>query len=470
MKDDSKESSFCVYKGDADMFSVRDLLKLILPMILQQMLAIFVGTADSMMVSRAGEAAVSGVSLVGELDALLVIVFSSMVTGGTVSVSHALGRGDKEYGRECAKQLIWFSTGLALIISVFVAIVRPNLLNLLYGSAEEAVLSSANDYLAIMLWTFPLVAINNSGFAIFRTMGDTVISLKLSVLENIINICLNAVFIFRCGMGAAGAALASMIARAVTTVFIMIKLHDRRNDIYIEKLNKFRPDPQILKSIMSVGVPHGIENSMFQFGRLATQMLISTMGTVGIAANTVANTLANFLYLPSSAISNAQITVVGRCYGAGEYGQAKKYARILLFWEYICMWGVSALLCVFGGALIGIYNLSDAGAELALKLTLFHCVCTSLVRPLAFNLPSVFKAAGDSKYSMAVSTVSMWVVRVGLAYLLAPESIRIFGTEIPCMGLGIFGVWVAMMGDWVVRAALFLIRFLRGTWLGKKEK
>ena len=225
------------------MFTRKELVKLILPMIAQQLLAIFVGTADSMMVARAGEAAVSGVSLVGELDALLVIVFSSMVTGGAVSVSHALGRGDKKYGCECAKQLLWFSTVLALAIAVGVALFRSSLLDLLYGSAEDSVLQSANAYFAIMAWTFPLVAINNSGFAIFRTMGDTVIGLRLSLMENVINICFNAVFIFGCNMGAAGAALASMIARSVTTVFILIKLCRPVNDIHIEKILRYRPDP-----------------------------------------------------------------------------------------------------------------------------------------------------------------------------------------------------------------------------------
>ena len=451
------------------MFTRRDLFKLILPMIVQQMLAIFVGTADSMMVARAGEAAVSGVSLVGELDALLVIIFSSMVTGGAVSVSHALGRGDKEYGCECAKQLICFSTVIALVIAAVVAVFRGGMIDLLYGSAEKSVLQSANEYLAIMVWSFPLLAINNSGFAILRTIGDTVTALRLSVLENLINICFNALFIFACGMGAAGAALASVIARAFTTVIVLKIICSPKTEIHIEKILRYRPDWEILKKIMRVGVPHGVENSMFQFGRLATQMLISTMGTAGIAANTVANTLANFLYLPSSAIFNAQITVVGRCYGAGEYGQAKKYARTLLFGEYLCMWGVSVLLCAFAGPLIGIYNLSETGAKIAAELTIFHCICTSLVRPLAFNLPSVFKAAGDSKFSMCVSTVSMWVVRVGLAYLFASDSIVIFGTEVKCLGMGIFGIWVAMMADWLVRSAAFLVRFVRGTWLKGKN-
>ena len=447
------------------MFSRRDLIKLILPMIIQQILAILVGTADSMMVSSAGEAAVSGVSLVGELDALLVIAFSSLVTGGSVSVSHALGRGDKKYGRECAKQLIYAATGIALIITIFVGIFRSNILNLLYGSADAAVLESANSYLAIMLLNFPLIAINNSGFALFRTVGDTITSLRLSIMENILNIIGNAIFIYGCGMGAAGAALGTLIARSVTTVLIMIKLLNRKNEIHIEKLLSYRPNISIIKSILSVGVPHGIENSMFQFGRLATQMLISTMGTVGIAANTVANTLGNFLYLPSSAIANATITVVGRCYGAQEFDQAKKYARTLIFWEYICMWGISALLCLFSRQIIGIYNLSAEGTALAVWLTIFHCICSSIIRPLAFTLPSVFKAAGDSKFSMVVSTNSMWVVRVGLAYLLSPENITLFGREIDCFGMGIAGVWVAMMFDWIVRATLFVVRFVRGTWL-----
>lgn len=447
------------------MFSRRDLFRLLIPMILSALLSITVGTADSMMVARAGEAAVSGVSLVGELDALLVIAFSAMVTGGSVCVSHALGGGDKKASCECAKQLIWFATGISVVIMLLVGIFREQLLNALYGSASAEVLFNANSYMRIMVLNFPLIAYNNSCFAILRTTGDTITSLKLSILENALNIAGNAILIMGCGMGAAGAALATLLARSVTTLIITVIILDRRRDVHIEKLLVYRPDRDIIRRIMGIGVPHGIESSMFQFGRVCTQVLVATMGTAGIAANSVANTLANYLWLTSSAVCNASLTVVGRCYGAREYGQAKRYAWMLLRWEYIAMIGVSALMVVFGKPVIGIYGLSDEAAQLAFRLTVFHCLITSLVRPLAFNLPSVFKAAGDSKFSMVVSSTTMWAVRIGFAYLLAPEAFTVFGVTIPGAGMGIMGVWVAMGADWVVRAAFFAVRFIRGTWL-----
>jgi len=437
-------------------------------MIIQQVLAITVGTVDSMMVARAGEAAVSGVSLVGTLDALLVIAFSSMVTGGSVAVSHALGNGDQAFGRECAKQLIFVSTGIALLIAVVVGIFRRPILYTLYGSAEAAVLESANGYLGLIVISFPFLAVYSSGDAIYRTMGDTVTGMWLSVMANVLNVAGNAVFIFGMNMGAAGAALATLISRAVCAVVILVKLHNRENDVYVEKLLRYRPDMSVIKRMLRIGVPHGIESSMFQIGRLATQVLISSMGTAAIAANSVANTIANYLYLPAGAISNAAITVVGRCYGAKENEQAKKYARTLLWWTYLCMWAVSLVLFVTGKSIIGIYRLSEQGARIALELTIFHCIATSLIRPLAFTLPAVFKAAGDAKFSMEVSTLSMWAVRVGSAYIFSLESVNVFGVTLPGFGLGIMGVWVAMVADWVLRSILYSVRFVKGTWLRQK--
>ena len=209
---------------------------------------------------------------------------------------------------------------------------------------------------------------------------------------------------------------------------------------------------------------------MFQVGKLATQVLISTMGTAGIAANSVANTFASYLYLPAGAISNATITVVGRCYGAGEKEQAKNYAKLLLRWTFVCMWVVSAGLLLFSKPLIGIYNLSEEGAKIAFDITLLHLIATCLIRPFAFSLPGVFKAAGDVRFSMIVSTVSMWTLRVGGSYLIAPESFTLFGITVPALGMGIIGVWVAMIADWVLRTVCYAYRFYKGIWLVKGKK
>jgi len=450
------------------MFTKRDLLKMMLPTVIQNVMAVTVNTADSIMVASAGEAAVSGVALVGTLDVLLIMMFSSLVSGGAVVASHALGSKDHPLARKCAKQLIYVATGIALLITVLVSIFSRPILNLLYGSAEADVLEHAHSYLRIIVLSFPMLALYDSGAALFRVMGNTVIAMGLSLIMNIINIAGNAVFIFGFGMGTAGAALSTLIARVVGAAAMIALLHNRKNAVYIEKILSYRPDFTLIRKILQIGVPHGIESSMFQFGRLVMQILISTMGTAAIAANSVANTLANYLYMPSGSIENCSVTVVGRCVGAGEKELAKKYAKTLLLWDYIAMWAVSLVLFLFTAPIIGLYELSQEGAQIALQLTVFHAVCTSLIRPPAFVFSSVFKAAGDVWYSLVVSTVSMWVIRVGFAYILALESVTVLFFTLPGMGLGIYGVWIAMMGDWILRTVLFTVRFIRGKWLVRK--
>ena len=319
-----------------------------------------------------------------------------------------------------------------------------------------------------MAISFPFLALYNAGVAIFRTMGDTSTGMWLSFVANIINIIGNALFIFGFHMGAAGAALSTLIARAVCAIIIMVKVSNKKHTVHIERLFHYRPHKGVISEILRIGVPHGVESSMFQVGKLATQVLISGMGTAGIAANHVANVFASYLYLPAAAVSNAIITVVGRCYGAGELGQARKYAALLMRWTYYCMWIVSAVLLLLSKPLIGIYDLSPDGARMAFDITLLHLIATSLIRPFAFQLPSVFKAAGDVKFTMIISTISMWTLRVGGSYLLAPESFTLFGRTFPALGMGIMGVWVAMIADWALRTVFYGIRFFRGTWLRPK--
>lgn len=438
-------------------------------MILQNILSIAVNTADSMMVASAGEAAVSGVSLVGSIDVLLVLLFSSLVTGGAVTVSHALGSGNKSYTQNCAKQLLYISTIIAVIVSIFAFMFRAPLINTLYAGSDAAVRTNSIDYMGIIVLSFPLLAIFESGTVLLRLMGDTTTTMYLSIICNVINILGNAIFIYGFDMGVQGAALATFISRLFWAVSITAILHNKKRDIYYEKLYRYKPDFMVIKKILRIGVPNGIENSMFQVGRLCTQVLISGMGTAAIAANSVANTLANYHYMPANAIQNATVTVVGRCYGAKEMEQVKKYSRTLILWTYICMWAISLVLFVFAKPIVGIYNLSAEGAQLALIITLFHAISASTIRPLAFSLPAVFKAVGDVNLAMVVSTISMWVVRVGSAFILSLNSITLFGITIPGLGMGIMGVWVAMVADWVLRALVYTPYYIKGKMLGREK-
>ncbi len=447
------------------LFSKRDLIKITVPLIIQQVLSVMVGMINSMMVSSAGEAAVSGVSLVNTLDVLLMLFFTALVTGGTVVVSQFLGRGNQRLVQASVKQLIYASTIMALIVSVLTLIFRVPLLKLLFGSAEQAVLNHAMDYLLYIALSFPFLALYNAGVALYRTMGNSMISMVTTLFLNLTVIGLNFITIQTLQMGAKGAAISTLIARVIFSVVVILMLHNRKNPIYIEKFFHYRPDFNIIKRILAIGVPSGIESALFQFGRLLTQTLIATLGTAAIAANAVALNLADFQYMPGNAIGLAVITIVGRCVGAGQKEQAKKYARILLAAVYGTLWLVVLITFLFSKQLIAIYNLSPEAAETARELLLTHAAIASLIWPLGFGLPHIFRAASDVQFPLIVSTLSMWILRVGCAYLLALPEIHLFGLRVSGMGLGIAGVWYAMFADWVVRAALYGWRFFSNRWL-----
>ena len=454
----------------AQLFSGRALFSIIFPLILQQILSITIGTADSMMVARAGEAAVSGVSLVNTLDTLLVLVFTSLVSGGSVVVSQALGRKDFTGARTAAKQLLYASTGIALLVSVTVILCRHPLLNLLFGAVEADVMQSALGYFFFVALSFPFLAIESANAASFRAMGNSMISLLVSLMMNLINIGGNALFILVFEWGAIGAAVATLISRIVGATVLTILLHSKKNAVYLEKLLHYKPDFRVIRSILHIGVPNGIENGMFQFGKLLTQTLISTMPTAAIAANAVANTLANIQYMTGAAFSNTMVTVVGRCIGAEEKEQAKRYARLLTVLEYLALFIMALVTVIFAKPLIAVYDLSPDSSALAYRMILYHSICAVLVWPIAFTLPSAFRASSDVRFPLVVSMFSMWTFRVALSYVFAQETVSLFGLiTFPGLGMGVMGVWVAMTVDWLFRMVMFIWRFVSGKWLTVKR-
>ena len=452
------------------LFSRSELIGISLPLIIQQILAVTIGMVDTMMVATAGEAAVSGVSLVNSLDTLLVIAFSALVTGGSVVVAQLLGQKNRASALDAAKQLVYSSVAVALVITVVGILLRDFLLGLLFGEVEPDVMMNAQSYFIFVAFSFPFLAINNAGGALYRVMGNSTMSMLISLMMNILNVCGNAIMIYGFGMGAAGAALATLFSRMIGTVVTLILLHNRKNDIYVDRYLDYRPDFRIIKEILRIGVPNGIENSMFHFGKLMTQSLISSMGTAAIAANAVAATLANYQYMPGGALGSAIITVVGRCVGAGEKEQAKRYTRILVGATYACLWVVIAVTFFIAKPVIGIYELSAEGADIAYQLIIYHAILAALLHPVAFTLASSFRAASDVRYPLVVSMFSMWTFRVGLSFYFSLDVVKIFGFTFAGLGMGPLGVWVAMTVDWVFRAILFAWRYLSGKWLTKYKK
>ena len=438
------------------LFTKKDLVKLIIPLVIEQLFAITIGMADSVMVSTAGEAAISGVSLVDTINLLLVYIFSALSAGGAVVISQLLGKGNPLESRHAAKQLIWVVTAMATLLTLIAVIFRKSILSLVFGSIEADVMQNALIYFLFTAMSYPFLGIYNACAAIFRSMGNSKISMSASVLMNCINVTGNAILIFGFGLGAAGAAIATLVARIVGAVIMLVLLRNKNNTIYIDKMLSFKPDFKIIKRICAIGIPTGFENGLFQFGKVLTQSIIATFGTAQIAANAVGSTLAAFQYMPGIAIGLALVTVVGQCVGAGKHEEAKMYAKKMLGVAFALIFGVTVILLLLLNPIIKFYGLGAESATLAKQLIISHSIATCLMHPCAFAIANAFRAASDVKYPLAISIFSMWVFRVGFSYILGLY-----------FGWGAMGVWLAMYCDWIFRACIYIPHFSRGKWLTK---
>lgn len=429
------------------------LVKLIVPMVIEQLLSVTVGMADMIMVSGAGEEAVSGISLVNSINVLLIMVFAAMASGGSVVVSQLLGSGDREKACKGANQQMMICILIAVVVTAAALVFNRSILVLIYGSVDALVMENAVKYFYITALSFPFLAVYNAGSALFRVMGNSHISMFMSVIMNVINIAGNAVFVFGFHMGVEGVAYPTLISRFVAALVLLVLIRNEKLPVHVDKRLRFGWDGEMLKKIMRIGVPQSLENSMFQVGKLLTQSLISGFGTAAIAANACASTVEMLADIPGTAMSLALVTIVGRCVGAGEYGQARNYTGKLIKITYIFMIVLNMILLLLAQNIAGWYNLTELGTHYAVQLIVYHSICCMLIWPLAFTLASALRSAGDAKFTMTSSVISMWIFRIVLAYVIAEG-----------MNMGVLGVWIAMTIDWAVRAVLNVTRFLGGRW------
>ena len=436
------------------MFSKQALRRLIIPLIIEQFLSVMVGMADIMMVSAAGETAVSSVALVDLINVLIINVFSALATGGAVVCAQSIGAQELDRANRAANQLMYIVTAAALVIMALVLLLHRWLLGLLFGQVEPAVMEGAVTYFLISAWSYPFIGLYSGCAALLRAMGNARASMYVSALMNLLNVAGNAVLVYGFGMGVAGVALPSLFSRAVAAAAMLALLHSGRSPVRVSGLLRFRFEPATMARILRIGVPNGLENCFFQLGRVVLVSLISTFGTAQTAANAVANNIDNFGVIPGQALGLALITVVGQCVGAGDWGQVRLYTKKLVKLTYLCTWGLNAALLLGLPLILGLYSLTPETRWYASVLICIHNGCAMLFWPLAFTMPNALRAAGDVRVPMAVSIASMVAVRVGGSYLLGLH-----------FGLGAIGVWIAMVADWVVRLFCFVLRARRKLWL-----
>ena len=434
-------------------FTNRALAALILPLIVEQFLAVLVGMADSVMVASVGEAAVSGVSLVDNIMVLFTNLFAALATGGAVIAGQYLGQKNGKLASRAATQLIWFTTILAVVIMAVIYCGKWFVLHVVFGQIDADVMGHADTYLMIVTASIPFIALYNAGAAIFRAMGNSKVSMQVAMIMNVVNVAGNAILIYGFRRGTEGVAIPTLVSRITAAVLIIFMLSRKENVIHIEKTFRFRPDWTMVKRILGIGIPNGLENSMFQLGKIIVLSLVSTFGTYAIAANAVCNAVANFQVLPGMAINLAVTAVIARCVGAGDYEQAEYFTKKLIRLVYLCMWGVNLIVLCVMPLVLWAYNLSDITAQTARSVLYFHSVSACLIWPVSFTVPSALRAAGDAKVTMVISLASMRIFRIIFSYVLGGW-----------LGLGVLGVWIAMVIDWCVRAVCMTLRYKAGKW------
>lgn len=437
-------------------FTDKALLRLLIPLIIEQTLAVTVGLADSLMVSSLGEGAVSAVSLVDTVNVLLNNLFASLATGGAIITGQFLGGRAMDKAQRSAEQLLIFVGTLSLVVTGLMYLLRHTIVFGLFGSVEADVADNALGYFNIVELSIPFLAIYSAGAALFRIMGNSGISMWVSLGMNLVNVCGNAILIYGLKWDVSGVALPTLASRVFAAVIIIVLLRKQSLPVHLSRKFRLSWDRQMVRQIFRTGVPNGIEGSLFQLGKILLMSVISTFGTASIAANAIANTLMTFQNLPANASGMALTTVISQCVGQRDYDSAHYYTKRLTSFACLSLVVSNGLIMLLMPVILRAYQVSVEARTLAQWLVGSYAIVCTLIWSFSFTFPQSLRAAGDTKYVMWVSVASMWLFRLVLGVLLAKNA-----------GLGVKGVFLAMYVDWVVRSIFFLLRYRSGKWKTK---
>ena len=436
------------------LFPRRALWMLLIPLIIEQMLNSLMGMVDTLMVSRVGAEAISAVSLVDSINNLVLQVFAAMAAGAAIICSQYLGRKDEKGCNDAAKQIVLTVVVISSVIMIIGVGFRKPLLHLIFGSVEEAVMTNAQIYFLITALSYPFIALFQAGAAFYRACGNSKFTMKTALIANVANIVGNILFIFVLQMGAAGAAVSTLISRALCAFVVFYALRKPGYAIQLKNYFSIRPDLNLIVKILAIGVPSGIENGMFQFGKLAIQSTVSSLGTAAIAAQAMTIIFENVNGMAAVGIGIGLMTVVGQSIGAGRQEEAKYYIVKLAGYAEVAMIISCILVYIAARPVTVLAGMSEESTALCMQMILAITIVKPLLWVPSFTPPNGLRAAGDVRFSMITATLTMWLCRVALSIFL----MRVVKT-------GPIGVWYGMFADWGVRGVIFTIRFVRGKWL-----
>lgn len=435
-------------------FDNRALLAIMMPLVAEQLLNLLMGTADSMMVSNVGPEALSAVSLVDSINILVIQAFTALAAGGTVVCAQYVGAGRKDKAMEAARQLVLVVAVISSILMALCMALRHQILALIFGRIDTDVMAAARIYFFWTLMSYPFLSLYNAGAAVYRAQGNTSTPLRISIASNALNIVGNAILIWGCGLGVAGAAIATTASRLFSMIVVLSLLRNPGQEIYVRGYAGIRPDMRLIRKILRIGIPNGIENSMFQFGKLVIQSSVSTLGTVAIAAQAMTNILEVLNGIAGIGIGMGLMTVVGQCLGAGEEEEAAYYIKKMTIWAYAAVFLGSLLVYLATGPITRLGGMTPESAALCLWMMGWISVVKPVLWAPAFVIPYGLRAAGDVRFTMLASMAIMWLARVSLCIWM-----------IRGLGMGPMAVWIAMFIDWACRTVVYVIRYRSRRWL-----
>ena len=466
------------------MFSTKELWMLLIPIMVEQMLNSLMGMADTMMVSNVGSVAMSAVSLVDSINTLVIQVFAALATGAAIICSHYLGKGDERGANKAARQIFLTVIVISLTITAGGLIFCRPLLRLIFGAVEPAVMEDSIIYFLITASSYPFIALFNAGGAFYRAGGNSKFPMKISIISNVLNIIGNAVLIFGCNMGVAGmisvmigavinlvldavfilglnmgvagAAISTLVSRAFCAIVVLYFLRKPKQKIVLNQYHTIRPDFPLIGKVLAIGIPAGVENGMFQFGKLAIQSTVSTLGTQAIAAQAMTVIFENVNGIAAIAVGIGLMTVAGQAFGAGRKEEAKYYIIKLTGYAEIVLIISCAVTFLISRPIMHLAGMEAGSMKLCYQMLIAITIAKPVLWALSFIPPYGLRAAGDVKFSMITATCTMWFCRVILAIYL-----------IRFQGFGPIAVWIGMFADWGIRSIIFSIRFMSGKWMEK---
>lgn len=456
IKEGSRLDGFLQNRYGGTMFSYRQIFGMLFPLILDQFFIYFIGMLTNAMISSSSQESVTAVGLVSPIVMILMSLLFATCSGGTVIVAQYVGKGDENMVYRSAAQVVSISFIVALVPSILLIIFSNSVVDLAFPAAELVVRLKAAEYIRGYCVSVITFSIYNSVFSVLRGIGDTKTCLRLTVIINAAYLIGSILFLNVFKLDILGTTLAYNVARIIGAVMAAIIILSKKGKITIPFKAFFKLDFKIIKSIIFLSIPFASEQIFINLGALVAQIYIVQLGTVSMAANTIASSASNFLYGTGFAVSTLAITVVGQTIGAGKIEEAKVYGKRMHELGVIVMIATVAVLYPLMPFILNLYAPQPETLGIINQLILIGIIPIPFLWSMSYVMPSTLRAAGDASYTSIACLVCMWVFRVGLGYILA----------IP-LGLGVYGVWYGMMAEWLARAVLFYIRFKGKKWYAK---